>query len=171
MNSKLFFQEELYGETFTINIYWEILKTACSKYIDYYNKETMKQLNEEIENQDKPLAFESSKEVKIKNQLLALLNILDSEFIENTKDTMNTSLLKSECSKIFDSLEDILEDKKLTFVVFHYFLIEFFKWCNGVDAAKRIYTWHCSSDKENYKIKMETIFVKELERVEFELQF
>jgi phosphoribosyl-ATP pyrophosphohydrolase len=163
------FERKLYNDVFKIEMFTSILFDSKQTYIDYYNKEIMKKIIEEDNEITK--VFTDKQKEEIDFQLSNLLFALDINFIVKNKDTMDVQDFLKNLKEIFDSINDVIMDKRVTYKLIHYFLVRFFMWCNTNDNTKKMYTWHCVNNLEQYKLSMETVFTKEIERVAFEIIF
>jgi len=163
------FERKLYRDVFKMEIYTSILFDSRYTYIDYYNKEIMKKIIEEDNEITKELSDKQKEEIDF--QLSNLLFSLDINFIVRNKDTMDTKDFLNNLKEVFDKINDVIMDKKVSYKLIHYFLVRFFMWCNTNDNTKKMYTWHCVSNLEQLKLSMETLFTKEIERVAFEITF
>jgi len=163
------FERKLYNDIFKIEIYPFILFDSRDTYIDYYNKEIMKKIIEEDNDITKEFSNKQKEEIDL--QLSNLLFALDINLIVKNKDTMDTKDFLKNLKEVFDSINDVIMDKKVSYKLIHYFLVRFFMWCNTNDNTKKIYTWHCVSNLEQLKLSLETLFTKEMERVAFEITF
>jgi phosphoribosyl-ATP pyrophosphohydrolase len=163
------FERKLYRDVFKMEIYTSILFDSRYTYIDYYNKEIMKKIIEEDNEITKELSDKQKEEIDF--QLSNLLFSLDINFIVRNKDTMDTKDFLKNLKEVFDKINDVIMDKRVSYKLIHYLLVRFFMWCNTNDNTKKIYTWHCVSNLEELKLSMETLFTKEIERVAFEITF